>query len=449
MAKEYSTELAIIGSGFVGQTIAKELSEDIPSLLLIDISKTSISFDHPEQEHYSALQLAKTANPSGGVEVWGTALTKPTIEQYFSDPRFEDWNGLGEKLPLKRAAHLFRVKDRQFTFTSHERRKVSRHFPNLPKHFQVEIHTYGRSKSLKFGWDIDQTKARPKLTGRVIGVSKKLNGWQVRLDTGNEQATVLAKELVFASGAVGNAALAHMATGEARFPIGNHISASIGSLGFPSAKTFSKFPNTFRPGERGFVTLSKAPTRSNSPRVGIRFQALEDKGNSSTPPAWMGTFGIKLLPHIRNFKARIGLSRAWSIRLMLEHGGDETRSLSITSSEKGVSCIVSSEISMAAKTEINSSLEGLSSYFRESPYSLDLIAADTLNWSDAAHYYGTIPMRKSVFGELVVDQKYGIVGHGGLYAVGASAFPRGSHGHPTYLSVCLALDFTTKFRGQA
>jgi choline dehydrogenase-like flavoprotein len=447
MAKEYTTELAIIGSGFVGQTIAKELSRDIPSLLLIDVSKTSISFDHPEQEHYSDLQLAKTAKPSGGVEVWGTALTKPTSEQYFADPRFEDWNVLGEKLPFSRAAHLFGVKDRQFRFTSHEKRKVSRHFPNLWKHFQVEIHTYGRSKSLKFGWALDQTKAQPNLSGRVIAISKLLNGWQVSLDTGSEQVTVLAKDLVLASGAVGNAALAHMATGEARFPIGNHISASIGSLGFSSPKTFSKFPNTFRPGERGFVTLSRAPTKSNSPRVGIRFQGLEDTGDTSSPPAWMGTLGVKVAPHIRNFKARIGLSNAWSIRLMLEHGGDDTRSLSITSSEKGVSCLVNSEISIAAKTEVARALEGLSSYFKESLYSLELSAADSLSWSDAAHYYGTIPMRKSVFGELVVNPKYGIVGYEGLYAVGASAFPRGSHAHPTYLSVCLAMDFTTKFRG--
>jgi choline dehydrogenase-like flavoprotein len=238
-----------------------------------------------------------------------------------------------------------------------------------------------------------------------------------------------------------------MATGEARFPIGNHISASIGSLGFSYPKAFSKFPNTFRPGERGFVTLSRAPTNSNSPRVGIRFQGLEDKSGPSSPPAWMGTFGAKVAPHIRNFKARIGLSNAWSIRLMIEHGRDDTRSLSITSSEKGVSCLVTSEISIAAKTEVARALAGLSSYFKESPYSLELIDADDLSWSDAAHYYGTIPMRKSVLGELVVNQKYGIIGHEGLYAVGASAFPRGSHGHPTYLSVCLAMDFTTKFRG--
>jgi hypothetical protein len=449
MAKDYTTELAIIGSGFVGQTIAKELYHEIPSLLLIDVSKTSISFEHPDQEHYSDLQLAKTAKPNGGVEVWGTALTKPTREQYFADPRFEDWNSSGEKLPFIRAARLFGVKDRQFSFTSRERRKVSRHFPNLWKHFQVEIHTYGRSKSLKFGWALDQTNSRPKLSGRVIGISKLLNGWQIRLDTGDEEATVLADELVFASGAVGNAALAHMATGETRFPIGNHISATVGSLGLPSPKTFTRFPNTFRPGERGFVTLSMAPTTSNSPRVGIRFQALEDKGNTSSPPAWMGTFGVKVGPHIRNFKSRIGLSSAWSIRLMVEHGGDDTRSLSITSSEKGVSCLVRSEISLAAKAEIASALEGLSSYFRESSYSLHLIDVDALIWSDAAHYFGTIPMRKSVFGELVVDTKYRIVGYEGLYAVGASAFPRGSHGHPTYLTVCIAMDFTIKFRGQA
>jgi choline dehydrogenase-like flavoprotein len=162
----------------------------------------------------------------------------------------------------------------------------------------------------------------------------------------------------------------------------------------------------------------------------------------------MGTFGTKIAPHIRNFKARIGLSSAWSIRLMIEHGGDDTRSLGITSSEQGVSCHVSSEITVAAKTEIARALEGLSSFFKESPYLLNLIDADALSWSDAAHYFGTIPMRKSVLGELVVNPKYGIVGYEGLYAVGASAFPRGSHAHPTYLSVCLAMDFTTKFRGQ-
>jgi choline dehydrogenase-like flavoprotein len=132
---------------------------------------------------------------------------------------------------------------------------------------------------------------------------------------------------------------------------------------------------------------------------------------------------------------------------MLEHGGDHRRSLSTASLEKGVCCVVSSEISRAAETEIARAPEGLSSYFKASPYSLHLIDGDALSWSDAAHYFGTIPIRKSVFGELVVNPKYGIDGYEGLYAVGASAFPGGSHAHPTYLSVCLAIDFTTKFQG--
>jgi hypothetical protein len=57
--------------------------------------------------------------------------------------------------------------------------------------------------------------------------------------------------------------------------------------------------------------------------------------------------------------------------------------------------------------------------------------------NDAAHYFGTIPMRdKPNGGE--VSGFFKIEGMQKIWSLGSSGFPHGSHGHPTLLSILTA-----------
>jgi choline dehydrogenase-like flavoprotein len=60
-------------------------------------------------------------------------------------------------------------------------------------------------------------------------------------------------------------------------------------------------------------------------------------------------------------------------------------------------------------------------------------------WHDAAHYYGSIPAKSSNAQSPTVDENLQLQGFVNCYVVGSSAFPIGSHGHPTKLIMDLAV----------
>lgn len=443
---ETTTELLIIGSGFVGQTIANSLAPHCRSLTLVDMSPTSISFSHEVQDLFSSVQLSKTASPEGGVGVWGKALTFPSVEQFFGDVRFETWNKAGAGLQYGLANQSFGIRPGCFAFNRRSRRKVSRDWPDLDKYFDVEVHTYAATSELKHGWNLEIKDIRcPKISGNVCAITRLGANWRVELETQNGTLYIVAENLVFASGAIANAALASLASGMSLFPVGNHLSASVGKLHLLWRRIYSQFPNTWRPREKGFVTLSPLPPSSSRPRVGLRFQVASEE--LFTHHVRQGAL-VYLQRIKRHIMYKLGAFSTYSVRVMLEHGGDISNKLWVNqlATRKGFSCWVNSGVSIAEREEVIRALSSLELYTDGLPCKLELIDHNEIVWSDAAHYYGTIPMRESLSGELVVDSEYAICGFHGLYSVGASAFPRGSHAHPTYLAVCVAHDFVSKFK---
>lgn len=441
-----TTELLIIGSGFVGQTIANSLAPYCGSLTLVDMSPTSVSFSHEVQDLFSSIQLSRTASPEGGVGVWGKSLTFPSVEQFFGDTRFGAWNKVGAGLQYGLANQSFGIQPGCFAFTRRSRRKMSRDWPGLDKFFDVEVHTYAATSESKDGWNLEKKDVgNPKISGNVCAITRLGANWRVELETGDGTLYIVAENIVFASGAIANAALANLATGKSLFPVGNHLSASVGKLHLLRLRIHSQFPNTWRPREKGFVTLSPIPPSSSRPRVGLRFQVHHEE---------LFAHGVRqgTLDHLQRIKAQImyklGLFSTYSVRVMLEHGGDISNELWVNqlATRKGFSCLVNSDVSTAEREEVKRALSNLELYIDGLPYELELVDHNEIVWSDAAHYYGTIPMRESRSGELVVDSEYGICGYHGLYGVGASAFPRGSHAHPTYLAVCVAHDFVSKYK---
>ena len=63
-----------------------------------------------------------------------------------------------------------------------------------------------------------------------------------------------------------------------------------------------------------------------------------------------------------------------------------------------------------------------------------------LDWQDTAHYFGTIPMSDNSE-QGTVNEVFELNGSNGIFVVGNSCFPTGSHSHPTLLSVLLAKIF--------
>ena len=63
-----------------------------------------------------------------------------------------------------------------------------------------------------------------------------------------------------------------------------------------------------------------------------------------------------------------------------------------------------------------------------------------MDWLDTAHYFGTVPMSDNNQ-QGTVNEFFELNGSEGIFVLGNSSFPTGSHSHPTLLTVLLAKIF--------
>jgi len=437
-------DVVILGSGFVGRTISHELSQSSIENLMVDMSLTRVAFSEMSKTpKYSNEQLARTKSRFGGLTAWGGAVSLPTKGEYFADPEYPAWNSKAETLDFKKASGFLGTDFRNFTLGSRVLNRANRIFPGLASAFALEPHTYTERRfggellslrSIKKGVDANITDPVS-----VVAITRTNKIWTIEVSTvDGRHSLIAAKSLVFAGGAIGNAVLSHLVTGCSKFELGNHVSAKLGTLFFKKPRRIRGLVNSFDSSEGQFVTVSMAQDQVQL-RCSLRFQRPEC---SEEGTRGKNAITKKFLAGKSMARRLLRLYNALDLRLMSEErlgfGGLNVRQLGPGEFELDVRVVETDETSIkelqSLTTKYLKSLGGIA----------EIRLHPKLHWSDAAHYFGTLPMRDER-SPVSVDKFYKLGDQDEVYAVGSSSFARGGHAHPTLLSVATAIDFSDLF----
>jgi hypothetical protein len=406
------------------------------------MSLTKVTFSEMSKTpKYSNEQLARTKSRSGGLTVWGGAVSLPSKDEYFSDTKYPTWNSKLESLDFRSAANFLGADFRRFTLTSKDSTKANKFFPGITERFNLDAHTYAKNPKSFLGRRRLIKNMGSRITDplSVISITRGNKNWLVEVST-VEGATrlLVAKSLVFAGGAIGNAVLAHLVSGSQKFELGNHVSAKLGTFFLKKPRRILGLINNFDFSEGKFITITKTENHEEL-KWSLRFQGpefIEDEGGDKN------YFSKKLSAVKTIVQSFLRLYTSLDLRLMREDrlgpGGLTVRRVGPGEFECDVASLEMEESTinelLRQTTEFFESLEGL----KGSGIKTKLL------WSDAAHYFGTVPMNEAKT-QVSVDEFYKINGLEEAYAVGSSSFARGGHGHPTLLSIAVAIDFSKLF----
>jgi hypothetical protein len=253
----------------------------------------------------------------------------------------------------------------------------------------------------------------------------------------DKQKSVRADRVYLASGPVINAVLAHLLSGQSRFPMGNHWSRVVGKLAIKTPVRLGPFAKLRSTGK--FVTYSLPSDPDDSP--------IQNRGFHHSirlvPDGQHGSFrelrnSLSASSIAKFVRLRLGLPQSFSVLQMIDSGLVEDALLISSERQEKIGLRVKIEFEMSVSDDCLDSANRLVREFssRLKPWaSFKEISNPVL--SDAAHYWGSMPMMKPPPGRdrLVVSQEFEISHLRGVFAPGASSFPLGAHGHPTFLAL--------------
>ena len=457
-------EHIVIGTGFVGIEIAKFLDDSGKNFLAIEpgIHGTSAFKFNSVDGVFDPVLAFQTIGIGGGANVWGNGLCLPTDHNFFTDNTPLAWRQLFRE---------FKPEDLSDLVSKHQRnafknsRGTLRKFKKILRadNFLFEKHGYAGGTFGGTGWgkssinQVDQFV----IENSIINIERdeSLGLWKLTTaDLEGECRTFHTKILIFAAGTLMNAHLVYLASGISRFPIGNHFSAVIGEIRLKSPKNIDKLLQTWGKNETEFVTVSlprEFRVNQSIPHSAIRFHPIAE---TRIVDRWK-----ELLSH-PNLKKSIYLIYE-SLHLYITRRQFYDRfqiHLLVDVPLSDSNFFVFDPISNAANIKLqhtNESIKGSkilleqffsaiaeSSQIRDFEiqcFSDDCFDSDKflmMDWKDTAHYFGTIPVSDDD-SHGTVNKFFELNGSRGLFVLGNSSFPTGSHSHPTLLSVLLAKVF--------
>jgi hypothetical protein len=463
-AKVDTYEHIVIGTGFVGIEIAKFLDDFGKNFLAIEpgIRGTSAFEFNSVDGVFDPVLAFRTIGLGGGANVWGNGLCLPTVHNFFTDSTPLAWRHLLDEFKPEDIIELV-SKHARNTFTNS--RGTLRKFRKIfnADNFLFEKHGYAGGTFGGPGWgksSINQVN-QFILENTIINIERdeSLGLWKLTTaDREGKCRTFHTKILIFAAGTLMNAYLVYLASGISRFPIGNHFSAVIGEIRLKIPKNIDNLLQTWGKNETEFVTVSlprEFRVNRSIPHSAIRFHPITEtrivdrwkelltnpKLKKSiyliyeslyfciTRKQFYDRFQIHLLVDVplsdNNYFEFDPISNA--VNITLQHT-DESISGSKNLLEQFFSAIA--ESSLIQDFEIKC--------FSDDCFDRDKFLM--MEWSDTAHYFGTIPVSDdNCHG--TVNKFFELNGSKGLFVLGNSSFPTGSHSHPTLLSVLLAKVF--------
>ena len=256
-----------------------------------------------------------------------------------------------------------------------------------------------------------------------------------------------------------NAFLVHLAIGKDRFTVGSHFSAIVGEVRLNTPQKIENFLQTWNKNEKEFATVSllnEFRLTHSIPHSAIRFHPISE---TQLKARWREvqrrpsvllfiSFLHEVVYHLftgksfyDQFQIHLLVDVPLSLENFIEFDSSEHRTARINlqhtkSSVRGARILLEkifrsmSESSKCESVKIQCVLDG---NFDEAKYR-------AMDWLDTAHYFGTVPMSDNNQ-QGTVNEFFELNGSEGIFVLGNSSFPTGSHSHPTLLTVLLAKIF--------
>lgn len=458
-------EFIIIGSGFVGTEISLSLQSSDLDFLLLEPSLHDRSAFHFEfiEGVFDPNLAQRTIGLGGGANVWGNGLCLPTAENFFGDHSKINWHQLSAKYTTNDLRGLL-ARHPHKTFRHPKR--VLKSFRRLIQNddFLIEKHGYAGGEFGSSGWENRSIEllADDVLACNILGIKfdPLSQFWEINIEDNNKIKTALStRKLIFASGTLMNAFLVHLATGQSIFSLGSHFSAVIGIVKLNRPQRIEKLLQTWHKNETEFSTISLSHQyrlTHSLPHSAIRFHPITEiklryrwkEVRRQPRPTLLISFLHEALYHLftgkyfyDQFQIHLLVDVPLQKENFIEFNSTNHRSTRINLQHTSVSIL-------GSRMLLEKFLSSMSNSRKCESIKIDCIEDETfdeskysaLDWQDTAHYFGTIPMSDN-FEHGTVDGFFELNGSTGLFVVGNSCFPTGSHSHPTLLSVLLAKIF--------
>ena len=423
-------DVLIIGSGFSASEVNKSLDQSI-SRLIVDVSH-SYRVDSDEESLFSPKTMSRNAKSGGGITEWGGAISDLEDAGVSSAPDNLEFNNLMRTLDLNPKTYFGR-----FTRPNPLRTAIARAMSkfllgSMANRFHLNVGAY--SSPIRGGYGPDKSPISfhdlpPVQVATLQELRYDANRQSILfkyLDAYGASHLVSARRVVFASSAIGNAFLVHHLTGQKDFPIGNHVSRVAASVVFTNLRYLGALVQEWRPNDTEFFTLNLRHLdkgSSETTQASVRLFAWDVSRSDSSAGS---SIAARILKRIR-------LYPGVNIQVMQVLEPGKTANLKIAQDGKRGRVMPSSGILgnlMQVSKELLEVLEaGIASR--------GIFTMHEDAFSDAAHYFGTVPVTtpEKRSEELGVDSNFLLHGFERVYVVGLSAMPRISHAHPTIFAL--------------
>jgi hypothetical protein len=427
-----------------------------------------LNFQSIEGSVFDTNKANKNARYGGGIGTWGNALTQPTRESYFSNPKFNKWRTVEKYVLDERALSYFsKVKPDSFKLNKAEARLLNHYLPGIASAFRIEKHAYAGKTPLSNGWKL-QIDPIAIIRGIIIRIEKSSGGNLYSVTYRDHQGRiheVKADKVIFASGALMNAALVSLLVGKTLFPIGNHASLKLFELRFKRMQSLGNLIQNFSRTSSSFLSFTypknKSKLNEDLPEVSIRINYKDKESVRSIFNPGSRNIRDRFEIFIRFMAERIlkiHLYRVISIFAWVEMQIETSNFMRIENVENGIFHVTIRMFpSQLIQNQVQNAQNCFKKYLTKSHFDLPKIdnhqgVVNLTPWVDTAHYFGTVPMHnfkhvrglseKSQF--CTVSNNFELNGYPGIYVIGNSSIPQGGHGHPTAMTVSLANVFVQR-----
>jgi len=254
------------------------------------------------------------------------------------------------------------------------------------------------------------------------------------LDANGELVNFAARNLFLASGALGNAILLSKVTGRTAFPLGNHAAGIVGIMSFRQRLFLARFGSLVPWG----IFRSWSKLLQGAHNHSFRISPVATLA-AQVRTMVRSTISGKLLQAAEVFFKIFStyffqIPKTASLFAMLDTGLHAE--LRLRGYSRETQKAESIAVSVIDREYLFSAKQDFSKLTREIE-GLGFARIESLAWPtfvDTHHYFGTCPMIEGSDKYLTVDSGFQVRNWPGLFALGSSAFPQGSHGHPTLLA---------------
>jgi hypothetical protein len=397
-----------------------------------DLKIENISSMEPE---YRPDSMNATARLGGGSGLWGGKVTLPSVSNWFfhRDTAAPGWLEFGKFCEMSPSGES--IFD-DSVFGKRGNRSIWR--PALEEiripNFSTDTHVHLKNK-MKLNFAVGDFASKSLRVASSLKIRPGHKSYAITYaDDSGELVNFAAGNLFLASGALGNAILLSRITGQTEFPLGNHAAGIVGIISFPQRLFLARFGSLVPWGI--FSSWSKLIQGAHNHSFRLSpIATLAAQVRTMVKNIVSGKFLQAAEVIVNIFSTYIfQMPKTASLFAMLDTGLHAELRLKGYSNETQKA--ESMSVSVIDREYLVSAKQDFSKLTREIE-GLGCARIESLAWPtfvDTHHYFGTCPMSESSEKYLTVDSGFQVKNWPGLFALGSSAFPQGSHGHPTLLA---------------